>query len=207
MRTCKIDHMTLSVDFAAGHITSLILNGVERVVAATPLFRVRLRDKAGQTYHYTAYEAGTRAETEKGGLYCDFPAPFEDLVVAVTLAEEDDGANWGISVAPNTGDAFAEWVDFPRVTLPDLKREDPEAGGEVLLPYNEGILVSNECVASRVKPLCSNLERIGAKNAVICCFPTMRVFWSQATPKETAPTSVSGIPSTPPSGATPCSPT
>jgi len=32
---------------------------------------------------------------------------------------------------------------------------------------DEGILVSNECVASRVKPLCSNLERIGAKNAVI----------------------------------------
>ena len=29
MRTCKLDNMTLSVDFAAGHITSLILNGVE----------------------------------------------------------------------------------------------------------------------------------------------------------------------------------
>ena len=143
MRTCKLDNMTLSVDFAAGHITSLILNGVERVVAATPLFRVRLRDKAGQTYHYTAYEAGTRAETEKGGLYCDFPAPFEDLTVAVTLTEEDGGVRWGMTVNPNTGDAFAEWVDFPRVTLPDLKREDPVAGGEMLLPYNEGILVSS----------------------------------------------------------------
>ena len=138
-----LNRMTLSVDFSAGHITSLTVNGVERVAATTPLFRVRLRDGAGQTYHYTAYEAGTRAETEKGGLYCDFPAPFEDLVVAVTLTEADGGINWGITVNPNTKDAFAEWVDFPRVTLPDLKRENPEAGGEILLPYNEGILISS----------------------------------------------------------------
>ena len=143
MRTCKLDNMTLSVDFATGHITSLILNDIERVVAATPLFRVRLRDGAGQTYHYTAYEAGTRAETKFGGLYCDFPAPFEDLAVAVTLTEADGGVRWGITVNPNAKDAFAEWVDFPRVTLPDLKREDPERGGEMLLPYNEGILVSS----------------------------------------------------------------
>ena len=63
MRICKLDGMTVSVDFAAGHITSLIINGMERAAAATPLFRVRLRDEAGQTHHYTAYEAGTRAET------------------------------------------------------------------------------------------------------------------------------------------------
>ncbi len=138
-----LNRMTLSVDFSAGHITSLTINGVERVAATTPLFRVRLRDGAGQTYHYTAYEASTRAETEKGGLYCDFPAPFEDLVVMVTLSEADGGVHWGITVNPNAKDAFAEWVDFPRVTLPDLKRENPERGGEILLPYNEGILVSS----------------------------------------------------------------
>ena len=143
MRICKLDGMTVSVDFAAGHITSLIINGMERVAAATPLFRVRLRDEAGQTHHYTAYEAGTRAETETGGLYCDFPAPFDDLAVTVTLAEADGGVRWGITVNPNAKDAFAEWVDFPRITLPDLKRENPESGGEVLLPYNEGILVSS----------------------------------------------------------------
>ena len=143
MRICKLDSMTVSVDFAAGHITSLIINGMERVAAATPLFRVRLRDEAGQAHHYTAYEAGTRTETETGGLYCDFPAPFEDLAVIVTLAEADGGVRWGITVNPNAKDAFAEWVDFPRVTLPDLKRENPEAGGDILLPYNEGILVSS----------------------------------------------------------------
>ena len=143
MRICKLDGMTVSVDFAAGHITSLIINGIKRVAAATPLFRVRLRDEAGQTHHYTAYEAGTRAETENGGFFCDFPAPFEDLVVIVTLSEADGGVRWGITVNPNAKHAFVEWVDFPRVTLPGLVVEDPEKGGEMLLPYNEGILVSS----------------------------------------------------------------
>ena len=143
MRTCKLDNMTLSVDFAAGHITSLIINGVERVAAATPLFRLRLRDEAGQAHHYTAYDASLRTPTDHGGIFTGFPAPFEDLTVTVSLTDPASGIDWCISVAPNTDKAFAEWVDFPRVTLPDLKRENPEAGGEILLPYNEGILVSS----------------------------------------------------------------
>ena len=143
MRTCKLDNMTLSVDFAAGHITSLIINGVERVAAATPLFRLRLRDEAGQAHHYTAYDASLRTPTDHGGIFTGFPAPFEDLTVTVSLTDPASGIDWCISVAPNTDKAFAEWVDFPRVTLPDLKRENPEAGGEILLPYTEGILVSS----------------------------------------------------------------
>ncbi len=143
MRTYEYNDMTLSVDFAAGHITSLLINSTERLAATTPLFRVRLRDEAGQTYHYTSYDAADRAETESGGRYTSFPAPFEGLTVTVTLTEADGGASWGISILPDMAAAFAEWVDFPRVTLPDLKREDPENGGEVLLPYNEGLLVSS----------------------------------------------------------------
>ena len=143
MRTCNLDNMTLSVDFAAGHITSLIINGVERVAAATPLFRLRLRDEAGQAHHYTAYDASLCTPTDHGGIFTGFPAPFENLTVTVSLTDPASGIDWRISVAPNTDKAFAEWVDFPRVTLPDLKRENPEVGGEILLPYNEGILVSS----------------------------------------------------------------
>ncbi len=143
MRTYELTGMTVTVDFAAGHVTSLLVGGAERIAATTPLFRVRLRDGAGQTYHYTSYDAADRAETESGGRYTSFPSPFEGLAVTVTLTEADGGASWGISVSPHTDAAFAEWVDFPRVTLPDLKRENPATGGEVLLPYNEGILVSS----------------------------------------------------------------
>lgn len=137
------DSMTLAVDFSAGHITSLIIDGIERVAATTPLFRVRLRDGAGQAYHYTSYDAAIRTPTDHGGIFTGFPAPHGDLTVTVSVTDPADGADWRISVAPNTDTAFAEWVDFPRVTLPDLKRENPAAGGEILLPYNEGLIVSS----------------------------------------------------------------
>ena len=143
MLTHNLTNMTLSVDFSAGHITSLLIDGIERMVATTPLFRVRLRDGEGKAYHYTAYDATVRRVTDHGGLFTGFPAPYESLTVTVTLTNPAGGADWRIAVEPNTADAFAEWVDFPRVTLPDLKRENPERGGEVLLPYNEGILVSS----------------------------------------------------------------
>ncbi len=143
MHTHTYSGMTLSVDFSAGHITSLSISGVERVTATTPLFRVRLRDADGQTVHYTSYDAATRTETELGGVYTDFPAPYGELTVTVTLSDADGSADWRIAVAPHTRNAFAEWVDFPRVTLPDLKRENPATGGEVLLPYNEGVLISS----------------------------------------------------------------
>ena len=139
MLTYSLPNMTLSVDLAAGHITSLIIDGIERMSATTPLFRVRLRDEAGNATHLTSYDAATRTED---GTYTGFPAPYEALTVTVTLREQNGGASWGITVNPNTAASFAEWVDFPRVTLPDLKRENPE-GGEILLPYNEGILVSS----------------------------------------------------------------
>ena len=126
MLTYTLTNMTLSVDFAAGHITSLIIDGIERMSATTPLFRIRLRDKAGNATHLTAYDASVRKATDHGGLFTGFPAPHKDLTVTVTLTNPAGGADWRIAVEPNTKETFAEWVDFPRVTLPDLKRE-PQA--------------------------------------------------------------------------------
>ena len=142
MRTCKLDNMTLSVDFAAGHITSLIINGVERVAAATPLFRVRLRDEAGQAHHYTAYDAAIRTPTDHGGIFTGFPAPFENLTVTVSLTDPASGIDWRISVAPNTHKVFAEWVDFPRVTLPDSRVVELDPTDETLLTIPADLLTA-----------------------------------------------------------------
>ena len=46
MRVLTMNHMTLAVDFAAGSISSLILNQKERIAGTTPLFRLRLRHGA-----------------------------------------------------------------------------------------------------------------------------------------------------------------
>ncbi|MBQ3507632.1 MAG: hypothetical protein IJA91_03695 [Clostridia bacterium] len=144
MRVYTLNNMTLTVDFLAGHISSLILNGKERIASTTPLFRLRLRDRDGQTVHYSVLDAATCQETQTGAIYTNFPAPHEGLTVQIFLAEEEGGAAWRMSVNPENRDVFVEWVDFPRLTLPALVEENTDGnGGEILLPYNEGVLVSN----------------------------------------------------------------
>ena len=144
MLTYSLSDMTLTVDFTAGHITSLKLNGAERVAATSPLFSLRLRDRDGQAACYTVYDAAVRTETERGGLYTGFPAPHGDVTVRVSLTTENDSLLWRIRVDPASDSAFAEWIDFPRVTLPALAEENvANSGGEILLPYNEGVLIAN----------------------------------------------------------------
>lgn len=144
MRVLTMNHMTLAVDFAVGSISSLILNQKERIAGTTPLFRLRLRDRDGQTVHYTTSDAATCVETANGAVYSGFPAPYGELTVEVSVTEVSDRADWRISVDPHSREGFVEWVDFPRVTLPALTEENAAGnGGEILLPYNEGVLVAN----------------------------------------------------------------
>ena len=78
--------MTLAVDFAAGHIESLRVEGKERVVESTPLFLIRLRDKEGTTVMCDTYEAAVREEAENGGSYKNFP--IDGLSVRIFLTEK-----------------------------------------------------------------------------------------------------------------------
>lgn len=149
MYTLRLQHMCLSVDFQAGEIASLILGGKERVAERSPLFRLRLRDRAGEAFVLSTYEAASCLETGDGAVYSEFRG-YPDgtqpwaLSVRVHLTEANGQAAWRISVTEASGAYFAEWVDFPLVTLPPLSDNTPEGdGGRILYPYNEGVLVSD----------------------------------------------------------------
>ena len=43
----KFNRFSLGVDFERGVLTSLVIDGIERVVEPSPLFRVQLRDREG----------------------------------------------------------------------------------------------------------------------------------------------------------------
>ena len=145
MYTLNLSHMNLAVDFAAGHIQSLVIHGKERLAKTSPLFEIRLRDKAGNAVMCNAYEAASRVQTEDGGEYRDFP--IEGLSVRVFLTETNGAANWRISLSMDNADYFAEWVDFPLVKLPALKDNNAlGTGGQMLLPYNEGVLLSDSLI-------------------------------------------------------------
>jgi len=141
--TLTCHHMTLAIDLQGAHIASLTVNGTERIVQNTPLFRIRLRDIYGEPVTINAWDAISCTETADGAIYTDFQDR-PGMEVQVYITEKKGDAAWRIRVTPPK-DTFAEWVDFPLVTLPALADNNKIGnGGSVLLPYNEGALISDE---------------------------------------------------------------
>ncbi len=142
MYTVQLLNMSLTVDFSVGAITSLCIGGHERVCAEVPLFRIRLRDTQGKAITLSAQDAGICTLTGDGATYsCFFEA---DVLVRVYLKEKEGTAAWRVEVRGLDEDHHVEWVDFPLLCLPALCENNQDGdGGRVLLPYNEGVLVSN----------------------------------------------------------------
>ena len=135
------NNLHLTVDFQRGVITSLLIGGRERLMGATPIFRICVRGKDGSTVTVTPDDARSCIEKEEGALYTDF-SPLS-LSVRITLKEEGGEAAWRIAVTPSK-DFFVEWVDFPPITLPALEDNNPSGnGGQILFPFNEGVLISD----------------------------------------------------------------
>ena len=139
MRTLQFSNMTLTVDFSAGHLTSLLIGGKERIAAPTALFEFRLRDLDGNATVYSAYDATAITPTEDGAIYA-----LNGYCVQVHLCEKQGGAAWRAEVRGLDQSHVVEWLDFPLVSLPALKENNGEGnGGTILYPYNEGALISN----------------------------------------------------------------
>ena len=142
MYTLQLSNMTLTVDFATGQIASLVLGGKQRVAAPAPIFALRLRDAKGNATVYSAKDATAATPTEDGAMYSGFG--LQGLCVQVHLTEQKGSAAWRIGVKGLDAEHFVEWVDFPLVTLPALRENNENGdGGQILLPYNEGVLVSD----------------------------------------------------------------
>lgn len=157
--TLELERMTLKVDFDAGVVDSLWIGGSDRLTARIPIFTVRLRNRAGEKICFDASMAQKCQTLADGAVYSDFAHPthadeIKAVSVRVYLCEEDGEAAWRVSVSVGCDDLLCEWVDFARVSLPKPIQNDAR-GGEILLPYNEGVLVSelkeNEMTASRHK--------------------------------------------------------
>ena len=147
MKVISFENWSFEVDFTGGSIASLCLGGKERVVGRAPLFRFRLRDQKGDAIVFTAHDA-LRCETfEDGAAFFDFCVEetkelLRDVSVHVSVKAVSEEAAWQINVRNSNADYAVEWVDFPLVRLPKLVKNDA-AGGTVLMPYNEGVLISD----------------------------------------------------------------
>ena len=69
MFSLNLENMSLSVDFQRAEISSLTIDGVERIAAKAPLFRFNLRMYDGSLMSYTAYDAVEKSECNGFGIY------------------------------------------------------------------------------------------------------------------------------------------
>ena len=124
-----------------GTVISMKYNGDEIVSGEMPLFRVALRDKDSKRIVADTHNAAKiERKEEKNGcvfLYCGFDI-CKTMTVKVSVKAEENKFVWGISVE-NTSEYKTEWMDFPLVSVKQLKK-DKRA---VLFPYNEGAYVDD----------------------------------------------------------------
>ncbi len=126
--------MKIKVDWNGGYIESLIIKDKERISSKQPIFSLRLRNELGEAFDYNSFDGKFQ-----DGLYVGIP---NVKSVKVLMDESCREIKWRISVCPEEGFAV-EYVDFPKLALPDLKAQDPKNGGKVLLPLNEGVLIDD----------------------------------------------------------------
>lgn len=134
----NLSRATLSVDFDKGLITSFSIMKKERLVAHAPVFCLQLRESNGDTVILRPCDAKRRVIETDGALYTDFTGV--DASVFVGLRERGGEAEWRISISLGSDRYFAEWVDFPTLTLPKLVEG---CGNKILFPYNEGALITD----------------------------------------------------------------
>ena len=146
MITLSANKIKLSICEEKGCIASLCLDGVERCAGEIPLFVARLRDKDGDP----AYVNATEAKEADGLTYKNFGGDFSALAFSVTVTAKD-AIEWRLAVSGVPAEYALEWVEFPKLLLPRLAANDPN-GGRIVLPHDEGILISDETKFIRYEP-------------------------------------------------------
>ncbi|MBR2650108.1 MAG: hypothetical protein IKD45_00440 [Clostridia bacterium] len=135
-------NINLSVDFEKGDITSLSICGTERIVKRVPLFVLHTEDKNKNAYTYSAYDA-TKVEINAcGATYSGFNNTAASVFVKLTTT--GDEVNFYIEACPGSADTLIESVEFRVGGLPLLRENNVHGnGGDMLFPYNEGMILSN----------------------------------------------------------------
>ena len=135
----------MNLKFSKGELCSLSINGKERLCLSTDIFEILLRDPKGEAVIISAKDAAEIKSCCGNTKYTDFSSVNEALAslwVKVNIKKSEDKSLWSISFGGIDGNFCFEYADFPRLSLPLLKDNTPD-GGQLLLPYNEGVLISD----------------------------------------------------------------
>lgn len=119
------------------YLTSLRCGDAEMLSGASPLFRMRMTAKDGTMREFDASSAGFVSVNNGEFVFDDLPVD----VRVILRVESGEKLTVRVSVE-NRCDAAVEWIiPFP-IRIPALCGDGGAEGSELLLPYNEGVVVS-----------------------------------------------------------------
>ena len=130
----------IDLDLQKGLIASVCYKDTQICAKQTPLFVVRLTDKAGAFCDYTSAMAKS-VETNEGEHTATYSQFGEDFSVKLCFFATEKGVNVRFSVK-NSTDKIVEHVEI----LPFVFKSLVKNGGigKILHPYNEGVLVEDD---------------------------------------------------------------
>lgn len=138
--TFSVNNGCISLDLKNGIISSVCYNGEEISAKQSPIFFVRLIDKAGKVFDFDATTAKQVdiSEDSKTVVYSQFE---ESIFVTLRFELKKKGVNVRFAVENNTG-KIIEHVDImPFVLKPFIKNGGI---GKMLYPFNEGAIVEDD---------------------------------------------------------------
>lgn len=149
-RLFQLSNAEVCVSFERKSITSICIGGEEFIEKAFPFFAVKMRGRDGSSRWENAFGfsyLGAEGETVK--------YRSSDLDVELSIVSENDSLRWRIRIH-NRSEEMIEQVELLSVGLHGALKDEPSGKGEVLIPYNEGAVVSN--LERRLKSPFSYLE-------------------------------------------------
>lgn len=155
----------LKFDEEKGMIHSFQVGEKEYVGVKVPIFRIALRDAAGDEVHVDyAQMKLIECQKEEDSVW----ATYEDLCLKVTvMAELRDQIEWKLSICPK-GEYLPEWVDFPQIVVPNELR-DNLGTSKILWGYCEGGVIDD--LAYRESYFFKYLEPEYPIISSVCLFP------------------------------------
>ena len=147
-----VNSLELTIDAQKGVISSFKLGKRTIYNESTPIFVIRFRDLNGDSVYTDSTKAHKVITGEDYIEFGCFEGLDKDIIARVRVSTLDmDFLAWYISVENVPSSYAVEWVEFPKACLPSLV-DNCEHGGKILLPYREGVLISDENKFTRYEP-------------------------------------------------------
>ncbi len=147
MRVLSAKNISIAIDEVRGVISSFALGQGHVCIGESPIFVIRLRDRMGGCHYVRSSDASNVLLDDNDIVFDGFGDTLGSICARVSV-EADESIEWKISISGMPSEYVIEWVEFPKIRLPRLV-DNEKAGGRILFPYNEGMIVTDETLLPR----------------------------------------------------------